>query len=191
MIQLLFLMGVYAFVLMQGADMIGGGAEDLMLLDSWKPIVGPIILPVLGAVPDAAIVFFSGMGPGAQQQLSVGIGALAGSTVMLLTIPWVLSIYGGLVAYDGSKPDVKAGVELGYKKKFGIGGKPRMTPDKKWKEHAKYAVGAARAVCDERLVSVFDMITVAQPMICSAVASRTARVDKLHPCLRWRPTAKR
>ena len=147
MIQLLFLMGVYAFVLMQGADMIGGGAEELMLLDSWKPIVGPIILPVLGAVPDAAIVFFSGMGPGAQQQLSVGIGALAGSTVMLLTIPWALSIYGGLVAYDGSDgKDVKKGVELGYKKKFGVAGKPRMTPDKKWpKDKVAFAVGAARA----------------------------------------------
>ena len=33
---------------------------------------GPIVLPVLGAVPDAAIVFFSGIGPGAQAQLSVG-----------------------------------------------------------------------------------------------------------------------
>lgn len=29
-----------------------------------------------------------GLGPDAQQQLDVGIGALAGSTVMLLTVPW-------------------------------------------------------------------------------------------------------
>ena len=30
-------------------------------------------------------------------QLNVGIGALAGSTIMLLTIPWFLSIVGGRV----------------------------------------------------------------------------------------------
>ena len=30
--------------------------------------------------------------------MSVGVGALAGSTVMLLTIPWCLSIIGGRVA---------------------------------------------------------------------------------------------
>ena len=46
-----------------------------------------MVLPVLGAVPDGAIILFSGMGPDAQQQLSVGVGALAGSTVMLMTIP--------------------------------------------------------------------------------------------------------
>eukprot|EP01051_Picozoa_sp_SAG22_P004704 SAG22_NODE_259_length_13477_cov_10.020407_14_plen_132_part_00 len=66
MIQLLFLMAAYGTVLFYGANMIGDGAEDLLKLDAWKPIVGPIVLPVLGAVPDAAIVFFSGMGPGAQ-----------------------------------------------------------------------------------------------------------------------------
>lgn len=32
----------------------------------------------------------------------VGVGALAGSTIMLLTIPWILSIYGGRVDMDGS-----------------------------------------------------------------------------------------
>ena len=32
-------------------------------------------------------MFFSGLGPDAQSQLSVGVGALAGSTIMLLTVP--------------------------------------------------------------------------------------------------------
>ena len=38
-------------------------------------IVGSVVLPVLGAVPDGAIVLFSGMGPkaAAQGQLSVGV----------------------------------------------------------------------------------------------------------------------
>lgn len=62
------------------------------------PCVAP--LPVLGAVPDGAIVLFSGLGPDAEEQLSVGVGALAGSTIMLLTIPWALSIFAGRVTLD-------------------------------------------------------------------------------------------
>ncbi|CAM9847904.1 unnamed protein product, partial [Heterosigma akashiwo] len=61
---------------------------------------GSVVLPVLGAVPDAAIVLFSGLGPDAQEQLSVGVGALAGSTIMLLTMPWVLSVFAGRVSLD-------------------------------------------------------------------------------------------
>lgn len=63
-------------------------------------IVGSVVLPVLGAVPDGAIVLFSGMGPDAQEQVSVGVGALAGSTIMLLTIPWGLSVIAGRVNLD-------------------------------------------------------------------------------------------
>jgi hypothetical protein len=39
----------------------------------------------MGAVPDGAMVLFSGLGPveEAQIQLNVGIGTLAGSTIML------------------------------------------------------------------------------------------------------------
>eukprot|EP01050_Picozoa_sp_SAG11_P006176 SAG11_NODE_469_length_9207_cov_5.391744_2_plen_408_part_00 len=119
MVQLLFLMMCYGYVLFNGANMIGDGAEMLLDLPAWAPTVGPIVLPVLGAVPDAAIVFFSGLGPGAQTQLAVGIGALAGSTVMLLTVPWALSIYGGLVCYEAASKveGVKAAYELSSKKK--------------------------------------------------------------------------
>jgi len=62
-------------------------------------IVGSVVLPVLGAVPDGAIVLFSGLGPAdeVKEQIAVGVGALAGSTIMLLTIPWALCIYQGRV----------------------------------------------------------------------------------------------
>ena len=60
------------------------------------------MLPILGAVPDGMIVLFSGLGPNAQEELNVGVGALAGSTIMLLTIPWFLSILGGRVNLDQS-----------------------------------------------------------------------------------------
>lgn len=68
--------------------MISDGSELLLLVPAVAGIVGSVVLPVLGAVPDGAIVLFSGMGDDAQNQLSVGVGALAGSTIMLLTIPW-------------------------------------------------------------------------------------------------------
>ena len=35
-------------------------------------------------------------------QVAVGIGALAGSTIMLLTIPWFLSVLAGRVDLDAS-----------------------------------------------------------------------------------------
>lgn len=64
-----------------------------------------------------AIILFSGLGSIeiAQESLSVGIGALAGSTIMLLTVPWGLSVYVGRV-------DIKNG-KLNYTKK------PKLTTD--------------------------------------------------------------
>lgn len=106
-LQLLFLGGVYGMVLMYAADMIGNGSELLLLVPSMKHVVGSVVLPVLGAVPDGCIVLFAGLGPDAQEQLSVGVGALAGSTVMLLTLPWYLSIYAGRVNIVNGVPDYK------------------------------------------------------------------------------------
>jgi len=105
--QLLFLGGTYGMVLMYAADMIGNGSELLLLVPSMKDIVGSVVLPVLGAVPDGCIVLFSGLGPDAQEQLTVGVGALAGSTVMLLTLPWYLSILAGRVNLINGVPDYK------------------------------------------------------------------------------------
>lgn len=49
-----------------------------------------------------AIILFSGLGSieDAQETLSVGVGALAGSTIMLLTVPFAVSIFAGLVDLD-------------------------------------------------------------------------------------------
>eukprot|EP00294_Goniomonas_avonlea_P015987 CAMPEP_0114551690 /NCGR_PEP_ID=MMETSP0114-20121206/6736_1 /TAXON_ID=31324 /ORGANISM="Goniomonas sp, Strain m" /LENGTH=569 /DNA_ID=CAMNT_0001736537 /DNA_START=19 /DNA_END=1728 /DNA_ORIENTATION=- len=101
-IQIVMLMVVYAYVLFQSSNLISEGSELLLLIPSLAGIVGSIVLPVLGAVPDGAIVLFSGFGPKdqVQEQLAVGVGALAGSTIMLLTIPWCLSIFAGRVSLD-------------------------------------------------------------------------------------------
>lgn len=98
--QVVFLGAVYGYVLFNASNMISDGSELLLLVPSMAGIVGSVVLPVLGAVPDGAIVLFSGMGPDAQQQVSVGVGALAGSTIMLLTIPWALSVFAGRVNID-------------------------------------------------------------------------------------------
>ncbi|GLE07933.1 hypothetical protein PINS_up018762 [Pythium insidiosum] len=95
--QVLFLGAVYGYVLFNASNLISDGSELLLLVPSMAGIVGSVVLPVLGAVPDGAIVLFSGMGPDAQEQVSVGVGALAGSTIMLLTIPWALSVFAGRV----------------------------------------------------------------------------------------------
>mmetsp|Transcript_83186 Transcript_83186/g.165115 ORF Transcript_83186/g.165115 Transcript_83186/m.165115 type:complete len:557 (+) Transcript_83186:42-1712(+) len=95
--QLIFLTLVYAKILYESSGLIANGSELLLLFPSVAGLVGSIVLPILGAVPDGVMVLFSGLGPDAQSQVSVGVGALAGSTVMLLTLPWFIAIYFGRV----------------------------------------------------------------------------------------------
>jgi hypothetical protein len=68
--QLVLLFFVYAFVLYHGSNMISNGSELLLLIPSFEGLVGSVVLPVLGGVPEGALVIFSGMGPDAQNQVS-------------------------------------------------------------------------------------------------------------------------
>lgn len=96
--QLLFLSMVYAYILCEGSNLISDGSELLLLVPSIAGIVGSVVLPVLGAVPDGMMVLFSGVDPATvNKQIGVGVGTMAGSTVMLLTMSWFLAIYGGRV----------------------------------------------------------------------------------------------
>ncbi|CAM9123473.1 unnamed protein product [Discosporangium mesarthrocarpum] len=99
--------------------MISDGSELLLLVPEVAGVVGSVVLPLLGAVPDGAIVLFSGMGDNAQESLAVGVGALAGSTIMLLTIPWFLALYGGRV-------DIKDGQAV-YKRPPGAVGWTKLS----------------------------------------------------------------
>lgn len=107
--QLIGLTVIYGYVLFFSANLIGDGSELLLLVPSLAGLVGSVVLPVLGAVPDGTMVLFSGLGDRetAQDQVSVGVGALAGSTVMLLTIPWFLAIYAGRVNLENGVPAYK------------------------------------------------------------------------------------
>jgi len=127
-VQVLFLLVIYGFILSKSSALISDGSELLLLIPSLAGIVGSIVLPVLGAVPDGAIVLFSGFGPDAQEQLNVGVGALAGSTIMLLTIPWALCIIMGRVdindrvAHYRGRPKLTRGFSW-----FGTGITPKPT----------------------------------------------------------------
>eukprot|EP00929_Paragymnodinium_shiwhaense_P028856 TRINITY_DN16660_c0_g1_i1.p1 TRINITY_DN16660_c0_g1~~TRINITY_DN16660_c0_g1_i1.p1 ORF type:complete len:589 (+),score=213.84 TRINITY_DN16660_c0_g1_i1:70-1836(+) len=99
-------MALYGYVLFIAADMIGDGAEMLLLCPKYAGLVGSIVLPILGAVPDGMMVLCSGLGEPseAQKEVAVGVGALAGSTIMLLTLPWFLSILSGRVTLNNGVP---------------------------------------------------------------------------------------
>lgn len=133
-IQLMFLMACYSFFLYQGSHLISDGSELLLLVPSIAGIVGSVVLPVLGAVPDGAIVLFSGLGDDAQNQLTVGVGALAGSTVMLLTLPWAMCIFAGRVDLDKQGNPV-------YRKPAGAPANwTKLTPGLGWR-HALFGSG--------------------------------------------------
>merc|ERR1719329_1624568 len=68
------------------------------------------------------MVLFSGVGPieVAQEKLAVGVGALAGSTIMLLCIPWCLSIYAGRVDIEDGVCQYKKRPKLKLENGFGV-----------------------------------------------------------------------
>ncbi|KAG7957153.1 hypothetical protein I3843_11G159800 [Carya illinoinensis] len=86
----IFLIVIYDYLMFLSATYLSNGSE--VLLEILGPgIVGGLLLPILGAVPDAMLILVSGLSGStetAQSQISVGMGLLAGSTVTLLTIIW-------------------------------------------------------------------------------------------------------
>jgi Ca2+/Na+ antiporter len=111
----------YGYVLYFASNLIAEGSELLLLVPSMAGLVGGVVLPLLGAVPDGAIILFSGLGgvvEEAQETLSVGVGALAGSTIMLLTVPFAFSVYGGRVDVVNGQPNYL--------------GKPKLTEKDRW-----------------------------------------------------------
>ena len=109
----------YGYMLFTAANLLSDGSELLLFIPQVAGLVGSVVLPVLGAVPDGMMVLFSGLGPTekAQQNVAVGVGALAGSTIMLLTVPWFLAVLGGRVDYTQGKCQYNASQKL---TKFGL-----------------------------------------------------------------------
>ena len=105
----LFLLVVYGAILAWGAKQINLGSDKL--LEVFPPgLIGGVLLPVLGALPDATVIFFSvwnASGAEAQDQLNVGMGTLAGSNIILLTMPWAIALLVGRVPLIKTKSGKK------------------------------------------------------------------------------------
>lgn len=76
-----------------------------MLLLLYGPgIVGGLVLPILGSIPDCAVIIISGTAAGTpaevEAKISIGVGALVGSTIFILTLPMAAAIYLGRRDYD-------------------------------------------------------------------------------------------
>ena len=65
----------YGYVLYFASNLISEGSDLLLLIPSLAGLVGGVVLPFLGAVPDGAIMLFSGLGDveKAQETLSIGM----------------------------------------------------------------------------------------------------------------------
>jgi hypothetical protein len=61
--------------------------------------VGGTVLPLLGAVDDcnSCAILVTWEFETAQETISVGVEAVAGSAIMLLTVPWGLLVFAGWV----------------------------------------------------------------------------------------------
>ncbi|KAG6637234.1 hypothetical protein I3843_11G160600 [Carya illinoinensis] len=106
----IFLIVVYGYLMFLSATYLSKGSE--LLLEILGPgIIGGLFLPILGALPDAMLILVSGLSGStetAQSQVSVGMGLLAGSTVMLLTIIWgTCVIVGKCDLVDGVAQDAQ------------------------------------------------------------------------------------
>ncbi|CAM6121703.1 unnamed protein product [Calypogeia fissa] len=99
----LSLIVAYGNLLLVAAQLISKGSELLLEVMN-AGLLGGLLLPILGALPDALLILVSGLGgtaQEAQEQVMVGVGVLAGSIVMLLTIGWVGSLYAGRCDLSG------------------------------------------------------------------------------------------
>ncbi|KAJ6253014.1 sodium/calcium exchanger ncl [Anaeramoeba flamelloides] len=100
-----FLLCVYSLLLGYGSKNISDGSE--LLIEITPPgIIGGIILPLLGTLPDSCIIIAScvfGTKEEIQHKLAVAVGTLAGSDVLLLTIPLATGIYLGRCDIENGK----------------------------------------------------------------------------------------
>ncbi|KAL5564491.1 hypothetical protein UlMin_027655 [Ulmus minor] len=153
----LFLIIVYGYLMYLAATYLSGGSE--LLLEILGPgIVGGLFLPALGALPDAMLILVSGLSGSketAQSQVAVGMGLLAGSTVMLLTVIWGTCVLVG-------KCDLEGGIAKDSKdtKGFSLTGSGVSTDI--WTSYA------ARIMA----VSVFPFLIVQLPQLLNSTSGR-------------------
>ncbi|KAH8060298.1 calcium ion antiporter [Aureococcus anophagefferens] len=80
---LLWLFVSYGYALFWASNQISEGSDLLLLVPSLAGIVGSCVLPVLGAVPDGAIMLFSGLGSVEEAQENLAVGIIQGPAFFL------------------------------------------------------------------------------------------------------------
>ncbi|GMN54432.1 hypothetical protein TIFTF001_023556 [Ficus carica] len=102
----LFLIVVYCYITFFAANYVSKGS-DLLLEILGPGVVGGMFLPAVRVFPDAMLILVSGLSGSteiAQSKVSVGMGLLAGSTILLLTTIWGTCIVFGRRDFEGSIP---------------------------------------------------------------------------------------
>lgn len=157
----LFLILVYGALMFTAARYLSTGSE--LLLEILGPgIIGGLFLPILGALPDALLIFVSGIAGSketAQDQVFVGMGLLAGSTVMLLTLLW-----GSCVILGKTDIDEKTTIDLQDTKGFSLTGSGISTD--MWTKYAAWLM----------VISVIPFVIVQLPQILHTSSGRRLAV---------------
>ncbi|KAJ1442431.1 hypothetical protein SESBI_00790 [Sesbania bispinosa] len=86
----LFLILVYEYLLFHGESYLAAGGERVFKILG-PGIFGASVFDLLGALPESLILLVTGLSSGkesAQEYASTGVGLLAGSSILLLTVVW-------------------------------------------------------------------------------------------------------
>ncbi|KAI6687238.1 hypothetical protein NL676_024066 [Syzygium grande] len=104
----LFLMLVYEYLLFHGESYVASGSEQIFKMLG-PGIFGASAFHVLSALPEALILLASGLLNGeevAQEYVVTGVGLLAGSSILLLTLLWgTCVLLGSSELRDGMEPN--------------------------------------------------------------------------------------
>ncbi|XP_061969849.1 sodium/calcium exchanger NCL2-like [Populus nigra] len=102
----LFLIAVYEYMLFHGEGYLASGGEKIFRILG-PGVFGASAFQVLGALPESLILLASGLlntREVAQEYVSTGVGLLAGTSILLLTMLWGTCVIVGSV--KSSKPTI-------------------------------------------------------------------------------------
>ncbi|KAI5605155.1 hypothetical protein BDE02_01G332800 [Populus trichocarpa] len=102
----LFLIAVYEYMLFHGEGYLASGGEKIFRILG-PGVFGASAFQVLGALPESLILLASGLlntREVAQEYVSTGVGLLAGTSILLLTMLWGTCVIVGSV--QSSKPTI-------------------------------------------------------------------------------------
>ncbi|GAQ92665.1 sodium/calcium exchanger family protein [Klebsormidium nitens] len=184
----IFLLLVYGFIILQGARWISEGSE--LLLKVIDPgLIGGLLLPIVGALPDTFIVAASGLGGSpseAQDKVEIGLGALAGANVMLLTIVIGVSIIVGRCDLDSHGSAVDKRLTRGWDAK-----RTGVTVDGLIKEGAIFMVVSAMLLLVPQLPAYWGTrtqgeVTLAGMVLCFVILVAYVVWQTIAPALQKR-----